>query len=221
MGFIFPHKVKVLKKEYIKQDIIRIFIEKPFGYTYKIGQTIDLSINKPEFALEVASFTLMSNENQSYLEIIVKVYPDCKEISNGLSLIAIDDCLLISKAWDYFKYNGPGVFIVDGMYITQILFVFKQLYVNEVSIKNHNLILLNETREDIVFGKELRRLLGNNYIDVITTSEAVKKINTDLLIENLNKDFYVLGSFNFKNDINILLNNLGVKRKKIQCLYEA
>lgn len=134
MGFIFPYKVKVVKKRFLNERIVKLSIEKPYNYNCKFGQVIDLSIDAPEFGLEVDTFTIIDVSGKTFFDIIVKSCPNDSKISDYLSIINTNESIFISEAWDAQEYEGPGLFIVENIFTARVLSVLKKNY---SGIDNH------------------------------------------------------------------------------------
>jgi len=85
MGFIFPNKSKVLEVTKINHDVVSLKIVKPFKFQHKVGQVVDLSIDKPGFELAVATFTIVNLPTDNHLEFIIKVYNNFNGLTKGIS----------------------------------------------------------------------------------------------------------------------------------------
>src|SRR5690606_1507908 len=113
-GFIFPYFSRLVKKEKITYNVMKFSIQKPMGFRYVPGQAVDLSIDQPGCELEVAPFTIMSLEEDQYLEFIIKIKPDRNSLTYRLSNLKLGRVVQLSRPWDTFEYKGPGYFIAAG-----------------------------------------------------------------------------------------------------------
>lgn len=109
-GFIFPYRARVLHKQEINHNVIRFHIQKPYGYTFKPGQAIDLSIDSPGYELDVASFTITNTEDSPFLELFIKISPNKDSLTNGLAALDNGAILQITEPWDTYTYKGSGGF---------------------------------------------------------------------------------------------------------------
>nr|WP_252734309.1 hypothetical protein [Arenibacter algicola] len=228
MGFTFPYRVKILEKKYLNYNVIRFWIQKPYGYTHKPGQAIELSIDKPGYELAIAPFTITNLNSDPYLELIVKINPEVNSLTYGLSVLAIGETLQITEPWDSYNYKGPGVFIVAGTGITPFLPILKELEAKDDDmLKEHVLLYGNRTREDILFYRKLKKVLGENCIHILSRSKSRNsifgRINIDILqqyVHDLHQFFYICGPRHFETDITKQLVSMGVKRARIQTGYK-
>ncbi|MBU2904239.1 hypothetical protein KO529_05530 [Arenibacter algicola] len=220
--------MKILEKKYLNYNVIRFWIQKPYGYTHKPGQAIELSIDKPGYELAIAPFTITNLNSDPYLELIVKINPEVNSLTYGLSVLAIGETLQITEPWDSYNYKGPGVFIVAGTGITPFLPILKELEAKDDDmLKEHVLLYGNRTREDILFYRKLKKVLGENCIHILSRSKSRNsifgRINIDILqqyVHDLHQFFYICGPRHFETDITKQLVSMGVKRARIQTGYK-
>src|SRR5690606_7945389 len=112
------------------------------------------------------------------------------------------------------------VFIAAGSGITPFIPIFNKLANSGSFIKDHTLIYANKGKEDILFKSELKRLLGKNYINILSTTKARNMVSGRIdfpflkaQIKNPNQFFYICGPKKFEEDIRKYLIQLGAKRK--------
>jgi len=228
MGFTFPYRAKILEKNYLNHNVIQFLIQKPYGYNYKAGQAIELSIDKPGYDLAVAPFTITNLNNDPYLELIVKISIEKGGLTHGLSTMSIGETLQITEAWGSYQYKGPGMFIAAGTGITPFLPIIKELKAEgENILREHTLLYANRTREDILFTAYLKKVFGKNCIHILSRSKSRNsifgRINIEILqkyVHDLNQYFYICGPKPFEIDITKQLVRLGVRKAKIQTGYK-
>lgn len=225
-GFIFPYRVKILQKKKINQSVIRFQIERPYGFKFEPGQAIDLSIDQKGYELDVAPFTITNTNDNSFLELYIKISPNRDSLSYGLASLNTGAVLQITEPWDTYKYQGSGVFIAAGTGIMPFLPILKSLVTDSKILKDHKLIYANKRQKDILFKNQLTRLLGKNYINILSASKARDMISgrVDLpflkeQIKNFNQHFYICGPKKFEGDVRKYLIQLGVKKGYIQTGY--
>jgi len=228
MGFTFPYRVKILEKKYLNHNVIRFFIEKPYGYSHKPGQAIELSINKPGYELAIAPFTITNLNSDPYLELIIKINPEVNSLTYGLSVLEVGETLQITEPWDSYQYKGPGVFIAAGTGITPFLPILTELEAKDKTLlKEHTLLYGNRTQADILFRRKLRMVFGKNCIHILSRSKSPNfiygRINMDVLkqsIKDFQQQFYICGPRLFEKDISKQLIAIGVKKRYIQTGYK-
>nr|WP_246474087.1 FAD-binding oxidoreductase [Arenibacter arenosicollis] len=228
MGFTFPYRVKILEKNYLNHNVIQFLIQKPYGYSHRAGQAIELSIDKPGFELAIAPFTITNLNNDPYLELIVKINVEKGSLTHGLSTMAIGETLQITEAWNSYQYKGRGIFIAAGTGITPFLPILKELKAEGEDIpKEHTLLYANKTSADILFNAHLKKVFGNNCIYILSRSKSRNsifgRINIDILkryVHDFNQFFYICGPRHFETDITKQLVSMGVQRARIQTGYK-
>jgi ferredoxin-NADP reductase len=211
------HQVKILKTEYVTHDVKRFRVEKPEGYKYIPGQATDVTIKGLEEKVGKGPFTFTSLNDEPELEFTVKIYSDIDGITKELGKLKTGDTLIIHDVWGSINYQGPGVFFAGGAGVTPFIAIFRQLF-KDREIAGNKLIFSNKTEKDIILKDEFERMLGQNFINVITREHTNKFINQRIdeelikkLVNNFNQNFYVCGPDKFVSDIVNLLKNLGAK----------
>lgn len=213
---------KIIHKEWITHDVLKLKLEKPKTFQCKIGQAIELSIDILESFKHFAPFTLTNTNEDDFLEIIVKVYSEKKRLTFWLSELPLDSKIIISEAWDSYEYKGSGLFIAAGSGITPFIPMIRSLAKADM-LESNILIYANKKQEDIILRDELTRLLGNKFLNVLsremTDSYLYGKIDRPFLesqIGNKKKFYYICGSEGFNNSVKDSLISLGVSEDKIQ-----
>ncbi|MCG2462544.1 flavodoxin reductase [Flavobacteriaceae bacterium F89] len=227
-GFMFPYRAKILRKQEINHNVMRFHIEKPYGYMFSPGQAIDLSIDQPGYELEVAPFTILNHVESAVLELVIKIRPGKKSLTNGLAGLDNGATLQITEPWDTYKYKGSGVFIAAGSGIIPFIPILKQIAATGVDLKEgHALIYANKKREDILFKSELKRFFGNNYTNVLSATKERSRVSGRVdfsflkeRLTDLNQHFYICGPKIFEQDVRRNLLKLGAKKRHIQTGYK-
>lgn len=210
------HIVKIKSIEKVTPDVLGIVLNKPLDYKFIPGQATEVAINKPGWAAEKRPFTFTSLPDDDFLEFTIKTYPSHKGVTNELLHLKPGDELIIHDVWGAISYKGKGVFIAGGAGITPFLSIFRHLHtLNE--IQGNKLIFANKTKADIIHESELRNMLGNAFINILSDEVAdgyVKGMITEnFLKENISdfdKTFYVCGPPPMMDAIQGYLTNLGV-----------
>ncbi|MEO8148376.1 MAG: FAD-binding oxidoreductase [Bacteroidia bacterium] len=218
---IEPVIVKVLETSYITHDVKRFVLEKPPGCDFIPGQSINISINLPEWKDQLRPFTFTSLPEDNYLEFMIKIYLKHNGVTNKLDSINADDELILHDIFGVIQYKSEGVFIAAGSGITPFISIFRNLYKNK-RIKGNTLIYSNKTADDVMMEEELQSMLGNNFIKVFTRQNVIgfidRRIDRDFLIDTIidfNQHFYICGPDDFVKNINTLLLKLGASAEYI------
>jgi ferredoxin-NADP reductase len=213
---LYPHVVlKVLETGYIAHDVKRFVLEKPPGYTFIPGQSVNVSINLPEWKNELRPFTFTNLPDDNYLEFMIKIYPNHNGVTQKLDSINQGDELILHDIFGAIQYKENGVFISAGSGITPFLSIFRYLY-KKKRLSGNVLIYSNKTSDDVIMGESLYGMLKDNFIPIFTRENVVgfieKRIDRDFLIDhvkNFKQHFYICGPDSFVSDLNKILLSLG------------
>jgi ferredoxin-NADP reductase len=199
--------VKIIAVKSVTHNVRSFTVEKPAGFTYHPGQATELSVLKPGWEKEKRPFTFTSLPGDDHLEFTIKCYTDHDGVTNQLSKAEVGDKLEIGDAWGAIEYKGEGVFIAGGAGVTPFIAILRYLKAQN-KIGNNQLFFSNRTLKDIILKVEFEKMLGLNFINIITEeySEAYMhgRIDKTFLhqnITNFNQPFYVCGPDAFTADI--------------------
>jgi ferredoxin-NADP reductase len=215
------HIVKILSIEQVTHDVKRFRVEKPEGYKYTPGQATDLTINTPEFRSRKNPFTFTSLRSAPYLEFTIKIYPRRKGVTNELGNLQPGAELIIRDAWGAITYRGKGVFIAGGAGITPFISIFRDLQTKN-EIEGNRLLFANKTKADIILEEEFKKMIGNDFINILSEeerdgyfhgflSEEFLKAN----ISDFSTNFYICGPPLMMRSVLKQLDSLGVGKKSI------
>ena len=215
------HIVKILSIEEVTHDVKRFRIEKPAGYSFIPGQATEVSINIPELKNEKRPFTFTCLNSDPYLEFTIKIYPSHKGVTNELGKLDPGAELIVRDVWGAISYKGKGLFIAGGAGITPFISIFRDLSTkNEIS--GNILIFANKTKADIILEHELREMLGNSFINILSDEKDNRYfygiISENFLkatISDFNKKFYICGPPPMMDAVLKQLTNLGVGENSI------
>jgi ferredoxin-NADP reductase len=215
------HIVKIKSIDKVTHDVLQIVTEKPAAYTFIPGQATDVSINNPDWMEEKRPFTFTCLPHNNYIEFIIKTYPSHQSVTNQLLQLNKDDELILHDVFGDIAYKGEGVFIAGGAGVTPFISILRLLQ-SKNEIGNNKLIFANKTKADIILEEELKNMLGNNFINILSDEKvdgfANGFITENFLKENidgLDKNFYVCGPPPMMNAIEKMLMTLNVDKKLI------
>jgi ferredoxin-NADP reductase len=213
--------VRILDISPVTHDVRRYRVEKPAGYSFIPGQATEVSINKPEWIEEKRPFTFTALNSAPYLEFTIKSYPERNGVTNELSKLTRGDELIIRDVWGAINYKGKGVFIAGGAGVTPFISILRDLH-SKNELQGNRLLFANKTKEDIILEDELREMLGNDFINILSREETPDYshgyITEDFLknnIESFDQYFYVCGPEPFIAMVLNLLSNLGANEKSV------
>lgn len=213
--------VKVKSIENVTHDVLKIVTEKPENFSFKPGQATEIAINKNGWKKEKRPFTFTCLPNADYLEFTIKTYPLHKSVTNQLLQLRENDELILHEVFGAIEYKGEGVFIAGGAGITPFISIFR--YLQSINKTGANkLIYANKTKADIILEAEFKKLLGSNFINILSDEKAEGYANglitEDFIKQNsngLDKMFYVCGPPPMLEAIEKQLKNLQVKEDSI------
>lgn len=215
------HIVRIISVEWITHNVKRFRFEKPDGYSFTPGQATEVSINLPELKDERRPFTFTGLNSRSYLEFTIKIYPERNGVTKALGDLMPGAELIIRDVWGAITYKGKGIFIAGGAGITPFLAIFRDLHSRDV-LAGNTLIFANRTKADIILEDELRRMLGNAFVNVLSAEKnedyLYGYITTDILksyIFNPDMKIYLCGPPPMMDAVNQQLSELNVKENSI------
>ena len=215
------HIVKIKSVQHITHDVLQIVTEKPQKYNFTPGQATEVAINKKEWKNEKRPFTFTCLPDNDYLEFTIKTYPLRKSVTNELLQLKKDDELILHEVFGAISYKGEGVFIAGGAGVTPFISIFRYLQ-SKNEVGDSKLIFANKTKEDIILEQEFKKLLGNNFINILSEQKAdgyeYGQITVDFLQDNfggINQYFYLCGPPPMMDFVERQLQNLNVDEKHI------
>jgi ferredoxin-NADP reductase len=215
------HSVRIIRIEQVTHDVKRFQVEKPEGYSFIPGQATDVSINSSELRDEKRPFTFTCLNREPYLEFTIKIYPSHNGVTNELGKLKPGAELIIRDVWGAISFKGKGIFIAGGAGITPFISIFRDLRTkNEIS--GNTLIFANKTKADIILEHELRDMLGNAFINILSDENDNGyfhgMITADFLKDNIgdsSRNFYLCGPPPMMDAVKQQLASLGVGENSI------
>ena len=215
------HIVKIKSIHKVTHDVLQIVTSKPEDYCFSPGQAVEMSINKDGWKNVKRPFTFTSIPANDYLEFNIKTYPLHKGVTNQLLQLIKGNELTLHKIFGTISYKGEGVFIAGGAGVTPFISILRYLESIKV-IANNKLIFANKTKEDIILEQEFKKLLGKNFINILSDEKsngyAVGQITEDFIKANcdgINKMFYLCGPPPMMDAVEKQLADLGVEESNI------
>jgi ferredoxin-NADP reductase len=213
--------VKINSIKHITPDVLQIVTEKPQGYSYTPGQATSIAINKEGWKDEKRPFTFTSLPDNDFLEFTIKTYPSHKGVTNELLKLKKDDELILHDVFGAIAYKGEGVFIAGGAGVTPFISIFRYLQ-SKKEIGNNKLIFANKTKDDIILASEFEKLLGENFINILSDEKADGYAHGQITegflkahISDSTKNVYVCGPPPMMDAIEKQLANLKIDEKQI------
>ena len=108
------HIVKILDTAFVTQNVKRIQVEKPQGYTFTPGEATDLALNMTGWKTKARAFNFTSLTSAKTLEFIIKIYDEHDGVTHQLGLAHKGDELILGEPYGALTYHGPGFFFAGG-----------------------------------------------------------------------------------------------------------
>lgn len=214
-------QVKILSIENDTHDVMHIKTERPQGLTYLPGQAVDVALYKTNWEDKLRAFTFTSLPTDDHLEFFIKTYSEHNGVTEQIGKLNPGDKLSIGEVFGDIQYKGEGVFIAGGAGITPFIAILKDLE-KQNKLANNKLIFANKTYADIINLDFFTRLLGANFINVLSEEEKEGcehgYITKELLqseIQNHNTFFYLCGPPPMMNAVLKQLKEAGIDESKI------
>ena len=215
------HVVKIASIKKITHDVLKIITKKPQNYIFIPGQATDISINKDGLKDIKRPYIFSCLPVENHLEFVIKIYPLRKGLTNELSHLKANDELILHEVFGAIKYKGEGTFIAGGAGVTPFIAIFRQLEFDN-KIGNNKLIFANKTIDDIILKAEFEKILGTNFINILSDEKedgyANGEITKEFIKENssgINKLFYLCGPPPMMEAVESQLADLCVDKKSI------
>lgn len=162
-----PHIVDIKSIHKITHDVIKIVTTKPAEFQFIPGQATELSINRNGWKVKKHPFTMTSSPEDDYLEFMIKTYPAHKGVTNEMLSLNKGDELIVHDVFGKISYRGEGVFIAGGAGVTPFIAILRELQ-KQHELGANKLIFANKTKVDIILESELNKMLGANFINILS-----------------------------------------------------
>lgn len=216
------HYVKIISKEFLTHDVLKIAAEKPAHLKYLPGQATDISINNDKWKKELRPFTFTSLPEEDHIEFTIKVYPSHHGVTEEMLTLDVGDELIVHDPFGDILYKEEGIFIAGGAGVTPFIAIFKELE-KEKKVGHNKLIFANKCKTDIILEDKFNNLLGKNFINVLSDEHLDGYengyISVDLIkkhIEENTKYFYLCGPPPMMTAVEKHLATLGIDENFIR-----
>lgn len=214
-----PVKIKTI--EHHTHDVLHIVTEKPADADFTPGQATEIFIDKQGWQNEGRPFTFTCLPEDDYLEFMIKTYPEHKGVTNELLSLKPGDNLIVNDIFGAIQYKGEGAFIAGGAGVTPFIAILRELR-KKGNLGNNKLLFANKTASDIILKNEFEKMLGNNFINILSDEKTDKyaygQISEAFIKQNaspVNSYFYLCGPPPMMEAVEKQLVNLNVSKDKI------
>ena len=209
------YKVKIVDIQEVAKQVKSFRTEKPEGYSFIPGQATDVAVNTPALKNELRPFTFTSLPEDPFLEFTIKQYPDHHGVTDAIHHLKPGDELVLHDVWGAIAYKGPGYFIAGGAGITPFLAILRWLQ-RANKLAGNTLFFSNKTVADIIYEKELKNMLAEQALFVLTsqlhTGYLYERIDRAFLkehVKDINLHFYCCGPDPMVASITGILQEMG------------
>ena len=193
------YKVRVTSIEPVTHDVRRIRTERPPEFDFVSGQATEMFLDMAGWENQGRPFTFTSLPENDYLEFTIKCYEERKGVTNEIRKLKPGDHVILFEIFGAIAYKGEGAFIAGGAGVTPFISILRSLAQRD-ELGNNKLIFANKTQADIILKDEFDRMLGSNFINILSRENAPGyahgHISEDFLrdhVDDFNKHFYVCG----------------------------
>lgn len=215
------HFVKIQSIKPINHNVLHFKVDRPENYDFKPGQATEVSIDKAGWRDEKRPFTFTNLPQDTWLEFIIKVYPEHNGVTEQLLTLKVGDPLILHDVFGAIDYKGEGTFIAGGAGVTPFISILKHQR-NRHNIGNNHLIFANKSQKDIFLKKEFEKILGDQFINILSEENAEGYAHGLITKEFLTKYLpqgdgyvYICGPEPMLEMLEVQLIELGVARDKI------
>jgi ferredoxin-NADP reductase len=208
--------VKIKSIKHITHDVLQVVTEKPQLLDFAPGQAAEISINREGWKNEKRPFTFTCLPDSDYLEFTIKTYPSHKGVTNELLHLNKNDELILHDVFGAIAYKGEGVFVAGGAGVTPFICIFRYLQ-SKNEIGNNKLIFANKTKGDIILAHEFKKLLGKNFINILSDEKANGYAHGQITegflkahISDSTKNVYICGPPPMMDAVEKQLSSLGI-----------
>lgn len=184
------HRVQILEVFPVTHDVKCFRTEKPKNYSFKPGQATEVFLDREEWKEEGRPFTFTNQPEDPFLEFIIKEYPDHEGVTRELHTLDPGDHFLVSEVFGAIKYDGPGLFIAGGAGVTPFISILRRLR-DDKDLEGDALIFANRTSADIILHDELKEMLGDRLVNILSdeSSEQYRSgmISRELIVDHLKR----------------------------------
>jgi predicted ferric reductase len=160
------HQINIIDIQLLNHNVYEITCTKPVDFFFRAGQAVSMIIG--DYLQEAVGrpFTVTSLPTDSFLQFVIKVYPERNGFTEKIPNLKNGDILYVSEPWGQITYQGPGIFLAAGTGITPFWTIFKKVNKEKGALQGHKLFFANSTKKDIFLEKELRKLFEKNSKDI-------------------------------------------------------
>jgi len=200
----------------LSHDVIRFITEKPDNYRFEPGQATEIAINRGDWKQEKRPFTFTSLPDDDFMQFIIKTYPSHRGVTNEMLSLKNGDELILHDIFGAIAYQGRGTFIAGGAGITPFVSIFRNLQ-KKRELAGNRLIFANKTKKDIILQKEFEKMLGRNFVNILSEEDTNEYAHGMITKEFLKKNitgrtgkFYVCGPPPMMESVLKSLSELGI-----------
>lgn len=209
---MFLMKLKILSKTKVAKNVHKFRLEKPEGFTYTSNQVMTLGAPEKKKAM----YTITSNPNENFIEFIIKSYLGTDGASDNIGKLQEGDIIVAGNPFGGMQDDDDILFIAGGSGITPFI-----AHLRNHDSKNNYCLASYNLKEDII---EEDYIKSNSSCEIFLSEEDVegysfgriaKKDIEKVVVDKNFEEAYVCGPSAFEDAMINILEELGVKGKKI------
>lgn len=204
--------LKIISKQEVAKNVFKFRLEKPTDFVYTPNQVVTAGASSDKRGM----FTLTSCVNDDFLELIIKIYIDYHGVTEGISLLKEGDNFVAANPFGGMHDDNDILFIAGGSGITPFIAHLRNFE------SNNSYCLASYNKQEDVIEKDYidsrsncKFFLSNEKIDGYEYGRINKGVIEEVLKIKKFDYAYVCGPPAFENAMIVLLEELGLKGKKI------
>jgi nitric oxide dioxygenase len=216
---MFKEKVKVLNRKEICDGVIELEMTKPEGFTFRVGQYVNLYIPEKE-VVHGKSYTIVSTNKDKNLKFSIRKRGP---FSTCLHNLKVGDEMILEGPEGVFHfedYEDGLIFIGAGIGIAPLVNYMKFLQYEGKTDRELKVLFTNKTKfsspyEDMLNDK---KTFPNIHAKFFYTEEGDERISMDdvkKVVHGNDLPIFICGSINFVNDFWKGCRELGIDEERI------
>jgi len=207
-------KTKVIKNDYLTEDVKHLVLKKPKGFEFISGQYLSIILDNKERKIRRA-YSIASSPKNKTLEFCIKIIPEGLATPLIKNLTPKQEIEILGPMGDFIIHNKDKniIFISTGTGVGPFRSMIINLLENEFKKK---ITLIAGYRKNILYDSEFKKLTKkySNFHYELAISSQGKRVQNILIIDK-KADYYLCGLSPMINSVRAILTKKSVPMKNI------
>lgn len=208
---------QLLAIDWLAHNVVRLEVTKPKGFDFQVGDAVEIKVADHE----PGPFTMTNLPTGNTVEFVIRVYADHDGKTKAMSRLKKGDKIGFSEPFNTFQPQKRAVFLAGGTGITPFIAIMRQMH-KSGTLADCLLVFSNKTAKDVFLAEELKKMLGERYLNVITAEKTdpdyygnIDEAWLKKHIDDLSRPVLVCGPPPFNEAMEKALKSIGVSDKLI------